>query len=100
MTDEPAGAAPPATGPAEAAEARSAAGPEAVGAPAGPVALGVVRTPTGHPGVDAHLAGLAAADHLTADGHLAVYEDVHQGLREALSALDAPPAPGPYDNRS
>ncbi|MFE9635713.1 hypothetical protein [Streptomyces sp. NPDC006463] len=80
----------------EAAEAlgRAAAGP------AGPAALGVVRTPTGHDGVDAHLARLADADDLTADGHLAVYEDVHRGLREALTALDAPPVPGPYENRS
>ncbi|MFI1651065.1 hypothetical protein ACH4XT_29570 [Streptomyces avidinii] len=68
--------------------------------PAGPVALGVVRTPTGHAGVDAHLARLADADHLAADGHVEVYEDVHRGLREALTALDAPPVPGPYENRS
>ncbi|MGW6983467.1 hypothetical protein ACWGE1_29185 [Streptomyces sp. NPDC054932] len=68
--------------------------------PAGPVALGIVRTPTGHAGVDAHLARLADADHLAADGHVEVYEDVHRGLREALTALDAPPVPGPYENRS
>ncbi|MFF3091145.1 hypothetical protein ACFVRB_39800 [Streptomyces nojiriensis] len=68
--------------------------------PAGPVALGVVRTPTGHAGVDAHLARLADADHLAADGHVEVYEDVHRGLRDALTALDAPPVPGPYENRS
>ncbi|MFF9984299.1 hypothetical protein [Streptomyces erythrochromogenes] len=96
------------------AEARSTAGPDAgagaeAGAPAGsaeplepagPAALGVVRTPTGHAGVDAHLARLADADHLGADGHAEVYEDVHRGLREALTALDAPPVPGPYENRS
>ncbi|MFJ9938294.1 hypothetical protein ACIRSJ_34785 [Streptomyces virginiae] len=97
------------------AEARSAGGAEAgaeAGAepaaqaaaepvePAGPVPLGVVRTPTGHAGVDAHLARLADADHLGADGHVEVYEDVHRGLREALTALDAPPLPGPYENRS
>ncbi|MFD3699234.1 hypothetical protein ACFWUZ_24390 [Streptomyces sp. NPDC058646] len=68
--------------------------------PAGPVPLGVVRTPTGHAPVDAELARLAEADHLTADGHLPVYEDVHKGLRSALTALDAPPVPGPYENRS
>lgn len=68
--------------------------------PAGPVALGVVRTPTGHAGVDAELARLAEADGLTAEGHVTVYEDVHRGLREALTALDAPPVPGPYENRS
>ncbi|MER5870964.1 hypothetical protein [Streptomyces sp. NPDC002044] len=91
MTDEEAGA-----------EGRGGAGdPAAVpAAPAGPVALGVVRTPTGHAGVDAELARLADADGLTADGHVAVYEDVHRGLREALTALDAPPVPGPYENRS
>ncbi|MFJ3978748.1 hypothetical protein [Streptomyces sp. NPDC090021] len=81
-------------GPAEPAEPAGPAGP------AGPAPLGVVRTPTGHAGVDAHLARLADADHLTADGHVEVYEDVHRGLREALTALDAPPVPGPYDNRS
>ncbi|MEV7562117.1 hypothetical protein [Streptomyces sp. NPDC089795] len=73
---------------------------EASAESAGPVALGLVRTPTGHAGVDAHLARLADADHLAADGHLEVYEDVHRGLREALTALDAPPVPGPYENRS
>ncbi|MCX4525111.1 MULTISPECIES: hypothetical protein [unclassified Streptomyces] len=65
-----------------------------------PGPLGVVRTPTGHADVDAHLERLADADHLTADGHVEVYEDVHRGLRDALTALDAPPVPGPYENRS
>ncbi|MFI1949943.1 hypothetical protein ACH46F_39610 [Streptomyces virginiae] len=92
MTDE--AAAPPVEAAAEPAE------PAEPDEPAGPVALGVVRTPTGHAGVDAHLARLADADHLAADGHVEVYEDVHQGLREALTALDAPPVPGPYENRS
>lgn len=76
-----------------------AAGPTADTA-AGPVALGIVRTPTGHDAVDGHLARLADADRLPADGHLAVYEDVHRGLREALTALDAPPVPVPHENRS
>ncbi|PRH77836.1 hypothetical protein C6N75_18180 [Streptomyces solincola] len=62
--------------------------------PGGPAALGVERTPTGYPAVDAALHRLADADHLPADGHLAVYEDVHRELREALAALDARP-PGP-----
>ncbi|MFD3542668.1 hypothetical protein ACFWUQ_24705 [Streptomyces sp. NPDC058662] len=85
----------------DAAGAEAAAPVEAAPAEAaGPAPLGVVRTPTGHAGVDAHLARLADADHLTADGHVAVYEDVHRGLREALTALDAPPVPGPYENRS
>ncbi|WP_455357225.1 hypothetical protein [Streptomyces sp. SYSU K217416] len=78
--------------------------------PAAPAPLGVSRTPTGDAGVDAQLERLADADHLPADGHIEVYEDVHRGLRDALTALDArpgPPAPpgassGPsvHDNRS
>ncbi|MDK9501225.1 hypothetical protein QEZ40_007600 [Streptomyces katrae] len=67
---------------------------------AGPAPLGLVRTPTGHPAVDAHLERLADADDLAADGHVEVYEDVHRGLREALDALDATPVPGPHENRS
>ncbi|RSS76800.1 hypothetical protein [Streptomyces sp. WAC06614] len=72
----------------------------AADAPAGPVPLGVVRTATGHGEVDALLERLADADHLPADVHIEVYEDVHRGLRDALTALDAAPAPRPYDNRS
>ncbi|MCA6096274.1 hypothetical protein LE181_29430 [Streptomyces sp. SCA3-4] len=72
--------------------------------PASPQPLGVPRTPTGDAGVDAHLARLADTDDLDAGGHLQVYEDVHQGLRDALSALDQRPGPTdparPYDNRS
>ncbi|MEE1769251.1 hypothetical protein PUR34_14085 [Streptomyces sp. JV185] len=75
--------------------------------PAAPAPLGVVRTPTGNAGVDAELERLADADHLPADGHIEVYEDVHRGLRESLTALDAGPTPAPvpapmpsYDNRS
>ncbi|MFF4323991.1 hypothetical protein [Streptomyces sp. NPDC001568] len=68
--------------------------------PAAPAPLGVVRTPTGHAAVDGHLERLADADRLAADGHVEVYEDVHRGLREALTALDAPTVPGPYENRS
>ncbi|MEV7280359.1 hypothetical protein [Streptomyces sp. NPDC093111] len=68
--------------------------------PAGPAPLGVVRTPTGRPAVDALLDRLGDADHLTADGHLDVYEDVHRGLRAELTSLDERPAPRPYDNRS
>ncbi|MEU1827465.1 MULTISPECIES: hypothetical protein [Streptomyces] len=103
--------------PLEALEALEARGaletPGALGDPEPPAApetrepqpLGVERAPTGDPGVDAHLARLADADHLDASGHLAVYEDVHQGLRDALGALDRPPGPPPgparpYDNRS
>jgi hypothetical protein len=76
--------------------------------PAAPAPLGVQRVETGDAGVDAQLERLADADHLPADGHLAVYEDVHRGLRDTLTALDARPAPAPqgpspspsYDNRS
>ncbi|WP_392669426.1 hypothetical protein [Streptomyces sp. LN785] len=75
--------------------------------PAAPSPLGVVRTPTANAEVDAWLERLADADHLAADGHIEVYEDVHRGLRDALTALDARPAPAPvpapmpsHDNRS
>ncbi|MFC8389291.1 MULTISPECIES: hypothetical protein [unclassified Streptomyces] len=72
--------------------------------PAAPAPLDVPRAPTGHPEVDAHVARLADADHLTTDGHAEVYEDVHRGLRDALTALDArpgPPVPPPvHEHRS
>lgn len=75
--------------------------------PVGPAPLDVPRAPTGDPRVDALVERLADVDHLDTDGHVQVYEDVHGGLRETLSALDArpgPPAPSPashtYDNRS
>jgi hypothetical protein len=63
-----------------------------------PAPLGVPRTPTGNADVDSALGRLADADHLPTDGHAEVYEDVHRGLRDALTALDArpgPPAPSP-----
>ncbi|WP_333739350.1 hypothetical protein [Streptomyces sp. IBSBF 2806] len=66
--------------------------------PAAPAPLAVPRASTGHAEVDAHLERLADADHLATDGHVEVYEDVHRGLRDALTALDArpgPPAPAP-----
>ncbi len=54
--------------------------------------------------VDAALGRLGDADHLATDGHIEVYEDVHRGLRDALTALDVrpgPPAPPtPYGARS
>ncbi|MEU6526426.1 hypothetical protein ABZ892_27240 [Streptomyces sp. NPDC046924] len=62
-------------------------------APAGPAPLDVPRTPTGDAEVDARLERLADADHLTTDGHAEVYEDVHRGLRDALTALDTRPGP-------
>ncbi|MGC0341849.1 hypothetical protein [Streptomyces sp. SLBN-8D4] len=72
--------------------------------PAAPAPLKVPRTPTGDAEVDARLERLGDADHLATDGHMEVYEDVHRGLRDALTALDArpgPPAPSPsYDQRA
>jgi hypothetical protein len=72
--------------------------------PAAPAPLNVDRTPSGNAEVDAQLGRLADTDHLATDGHVEVYEDVHRGLRDALTALDArpgPPAPpSPYQNRS
>ncbi|WP_263632553.1 hypothetical protein [Streptomyces sp. 8L] len=68
--------------------------------PAAPAPLGVERAPTGDAGVDAGLARLGDVDHLATDGHIEVYEDVHQALREALTALDARPATPAHDHRS
>ncbi|MFJ2673500.1 hypothetical protein [Streptomyces sp. NPDC087525] len=76
----------------ETARETGAAGPAAHD-PAAPLPLGLERIPTGDDGVDALLTRLADADHLPADGHVEVYEDVHRGLRDALTALDARPAP-------
>ncbi|MGI5374349.1 hypothetical protein ACQEV2_08890 [Streptomyces sp. CA-251387] len=72
--------------------------------PAAPAPLNIPRIPTGNADVDAQLERLGDADHLATDGHIEVYEDVHRGLRDALTALDArpgPPAPPPtYGSRS
>lgn len=70
--------------------------------PAAPAPLGVTRAPTGDAEVDALVERLADADHLATDGHIEVYEDVHRGLRDALTALDArpgPPAPSPSSDQ-
>ena len=86
-----------ATAEAATAQAEPAAEPEYD--PAAPAPLNVDRTPTGNADVDARLERLADADHLATDGHVEVYEDVHRGLRDALTALDArqgPPAPTRY----
>jgi hypothetical protein len=53
-----------------------------------PVPLGVVLRPTGNAEVDEAVARLADADELPTGGHVEVYEDVHRGLRDALTALD------------
>ncbi|MEU5536463.1 hypothetical protein [Streptomyces sp. NPDC020362] len=73
------------------AEIVTAAEPECD--PAAPAPLNVPRTPTGNAEVDAQLERLADTDHLATDGHVEVYEDVHRGLRDALTALDARPGP-------
>ncbi|MEE1929296.1 hypothetical protein V1J52_14090 [Streptomyces sp. TRM 70351] len=82
----PAPAAPPAAGAAETGPAGAAAGPPEPEAGSRPLGVGV--RPTGHPGVDAGLRRLEAADHLAVAAHLSVYEDVHRGLRTTLAALD------------
>jgi hypothetical protein len=61
----------------------------ATGAPA---ALGVVVALTENEEVDALIERLGDADALPTQSHIEVYEDVHRGLRDALTALD--------DNRS
>ncbi|WP_340562674.1 hypothetical protein [Streptomyces sp. GSL17-111] len=63
-------------------------GEEPAAPAAGPRPLGVDVRPTGHAEVDADLARLAEADRLAVEDHLAVYEDVHRGLRSTLTALD------------
>ncbi|MET9363899.1 hypothetical protein ABZX93_23720 [Streptomyces sp. NPDC006632] len=80
-----------------ASDAHDAMADEATAPDGAPAPLGVPRTPTGHTGVDALVERLGDVDHLGTDGHLDVYEDVHRGLRDSLTALDArqgPPAPG------
>jgi hypothetical protein len=64
----------------------------------GPRPLGLHVEPTGHAPVDAQMRRLEDADHLAVSGHLEVYEDVHRGLRDTLTALDRP-APGPVPGR-
>jgi hypothetical protein len=54
----------------------------------GPSPLGVEVPATGHSEVDALLTRLEDADILPTEGHIEVYEDVHRGLRDALTALD------------
>ncbi|MGW4888628.1 hypothetical protein [Streptomyces murinus] len=83
--------------------AESHAPPEPAYDPAAPAPLNLPRTPTGDAEVDARLARLADADHLATDGHVEVYEDVHRGLRDALTALDGrpgPPVPSPSYEQS
>ncbi len=65
--------------------------PESEADPAAPAPLNVHGAPTGNADVDALLDRLGDADHLATDGHVEVYEDVHRGLRDTLTALDARP---------
>ncbi|WP_435857791.1 hypothetical protein [Streptomyces umbrinus] len=101
---DPEATAGPGPGPEGEPEPQAGAGPaaEPEDDPAAPAPLHVPRTPTGNAEVDAQLDRLADVDHLATDGHVEVYEDVHRGLRDALTALDArpgPPAPPtPYSN--
>ena len=81
----------PEPGPVGGPEAGPAAEPGY--APAAPAPLHVPRTPTGNAEADVLLDRLADVDHLATDGHVEVYEDVHRGLRDALTALDARPGP-------
>jgi len=43
---------------------------------------------TGNAEVDAAVERLGDADELPVHAHIEVYEDVHRGLRDALTALD------------
>ncbi|MER5881521.1 MULTISPECIES: hypothetical protein [unclassified Streptomyces] len=93
MSDSvPEGEVPQAATPAEPG-APAPAPPEPAYDPAAPAPLNVPRVPSGDADVDARLDRLADADHLATDGHVEVYEDVHRGLRDALTALDARPGP-------
>jgi hypothetical protein len=73
--------APPAGGPAQPGDAEPAA-------PAEPQPLGVTVAMTGNAEVDAAVERLGDADELPVHAHIEVYEDVHRGLRDALTALD------------
>ncbi|MFE3527126.1 hypothetical protein ACFXOD_37285 [Streptomyces sp. NPDC059161] len=78
-------------------EPRMESGVDRAAEAVGPSPLDVSRAPTGDAGVDALVQRLGDVDHLGTQEHLEVYEDVHRGLRDALTALDArqgPPAPG------
>lgn len=70
-------------------------GPAASAQAPDPVAAAVELEETGHPGVDAVLARLEALEGTPTDVHVALYEDVHQRLRETLTALDNRPGPTP-----
>ncbi|EST39252.1 hypothetical protein N566_02995, partial [Streptomycetaceae bacterium MP113-05] len=87
-------AAPPGHGPPATEGTPEMAAPAAEGgavpqvADEGPQPLGLRVEATGHPPVDAQLRRLDDAGRLAVSGHLEVYEDVHRGLRDTLTALD------------
>jgi hypothetical protein len=60
--------------------------------PRGAVAVGPLKVepprPTGDAQVDGVLSTLTRVGDLPTEAHGPVYEDVHQGLRDALAALD------------
>ncbi len=60
----------------------------ATGTTAEPQPLGVTVAATGNAEVDAAVERLGDADELPVHAHIEVYEDVHQGLRDTLTALD------------
>ncbi|SEO11093.1 hypothetical protein SAMN05216267_1017135 [Actinacidiphila rubida] len=62
--------------------------PAATGTTAEPQPLGVTVAATGNAEVDAAVERLGDADELPVHAHIEVYEDVHQGLRDTLTALD------------
>ncbi|MBV9025363.1 MAG: hypothetical protein JO362_16575 [Streptomycetaceae bacterium] len=70
----------------------------------GPVPLGIETEATGNAEIDALLERLRDANALPTESHIEVYEDVHRGLREVLTALDtrpgSPPPHPPYNDRS
>ncbi|WP_329499097.1 hypothetical protein [Kitasatospora herbaricolor] len=84
----------PATATAPEAAPAPAVGPAAAAVTTGRDAevrpLGVEFAPTGDPAVDAALGRLEVLDGVPTEGHLPVYEDVHQRLGQTLAALDRP----------
>jgi hypothetical protein len=70
----------------------------------GPVLLGIATEATGNAEVDMLLERLSDANALPTGSHIEVYEEVHRGLRDVLTALDVRPGPPPphpsYKDRS
>lgn len=96
--DRPAGPYRPDEPPAPPEPYAAPGAPDSAGAPAvpeepapvsaQPQPLGVVVAATGNAEVDAVVERLGDADALPTQAHIEVYEDVHHGLRDALTALD------------